>query len=125
VLQETFLYFLRKFPGFRLTANLKTFLYPAVRHLSIAARRKAARYQTTPWLTIQGQVGSTNQIEYSTDLSQTNWTVLTNLVVTASPYWFFDVGATAQGVAQPALPQRPRQDRASLGDGTIAQAPAE
>lgn len=48
VLQETFLYFLRKFPGFRLTANFKTFLYPAVRNLSIAARRKAARYQATP-----------------------------------------------------------------------------
>jgi RNA polymerase sigma-70 factor (ECF subfamily) len=48
VLQDTFLYFLKKFPGFRLTANLKTFLYPAVRNLSIAARRKAARYQATP-----------------------------------------------------------------------------
>jgi RNA polymerase sigma-70 factor (ECF subfamily) len=47
VLQETFLYFLRKFPGFRLTTNLKTFLYPAARNLSIAARRKAQRYQTT------------------------------------------------------------------------------
>jgi RNA polymerase sigma-70 factor (ECF subfamily) len=47
VLQETFLYFLKKFPGFRLTANLKTFLYPAVRNLSIAARRKAQRYQAT------------------------------------------------------------------------------
>ena len=47
VLQETFLYFLRKFPGFQLTANLKTFLYPAVRNLSIAARRKAERYQAT------------------------------------------------------------------------------
>jgi RNA polymerase sigma-70 factor (ECF subfamily) len=47
VLQETFLYFLKKFPGFRLTANLKTFLYPAVRNLSIAARRKAARFQST------------------------------------------------------------------------------
>lgn len=47
VLQETFLYFLRKFPGFKLTANLKTFLYPAVRHLSLAARSKAARYQAT------------------------------------------------------------------------------
>jgi RNA polymerase sigma-70 factor (ECF subfamily) len=47
VMQETFLYLLRKFPGFRLTANLKTFLYPAVRHLAIAARRKAARYQAT------------------------------------------------------------------------------
>ncbi len=47
VMQETFLYFLKKFPGFRLTANLKTFLYPAVKHLSIAARRKAGRYQST------------------------------------------------------------------------------
>jgi len=47
VLQETFLYFLRKFPGFSLTANLKTFLYPAVRNLTIAARRKAGRYQST------------------------------------------------------------------------------
>jgi RNA polymerase sigma-70 factor (ECF subfamily) len=46
VMQEVFLYFLKKFPGFRLTANLKTFLYPAVRNLSIAARRKAARFQT-------------------------------------------------------------------------------
>jgi RNA polymerase sigma-70 factor, ECF subfamily len=48
VMQETFLYFLKKFPGFRLTAQLKTFLYPAVRNLSIAARRKASRYQATP-----------------------------------------------------------------------------
>ena len=47
VMQETFLYLLRKFPGFHLTANLKTFLYPAVRNLSIAARRKNARYQAT------------------------------------------------------------------------------
>ena len=47
VMQETFLYFLKKFPGFRLTANLKTFLYPAVRNLSIAARRKSQRYQAT------------------------------------------------------------------------------
>src|SRR6266850_1906200 len=47
VMQETFLYFLKKFPGFRLTANFKTFLYPAVRNLSIAARRKAQRYQST------------------------------------------------------------------------------
>jgi RNA polymerase sigma-70 factor, ECF subfamily len=47
VMQETFLYFLKKFPGFTLTANLKTFLYPAVKNLSIAARRKANRYQST------------------------------------------------------------------------------
>jgi len=48
VMQETFLYFLKKFPGFRLTANFKTFLYPAVRNLSLSARRKTARYQATP-----------------------------------------------------------------------------
>lgn len=48
VLQETFLYVLKKFPGFRLTANFKTFLYPAVRNYSIAARRKTARYQSSP-----------------------------------------------------------------------------
>jgi RNA polymerase sigma-70 factor, ECF subfamily len=47
VLQETFLYFLKKFPGFRLTAQLKTFLYPAVRNLSIAASRKTYRYQSS------------------------------------------------------------------------------
>jgi RNA polymerase sigma-70 factor, ECF subfamily len=47
VLQETFLYFVQKFPGFVLTANLKTFLYPAVKNLSIDARRKSVRYQST------------------------------------------------------------------------------
>ena len=47
VLQETFIYLLKKFPGFRLTAQLKTFLYPAVRNLSIAARRKNERFQSS------------------------------------------------------------------------------
>jgi RNA polymerase sigma-70 factor, ECF subfamily len=44
ILQETFLYFSKKFPGFRLTAKLTTFLYPAVRNYSIAARRKRERF---------------------------------------------------------------------------------
>lgn len=43
VLQETFAYFARKFPGFELTAALTTFLYPAVKNFSIAARRKRQR----------------------------------------------------------------------------------
>ena len=43
VLQETFGYFARKFPGFQLTAALTTFLYPAVRNFSIAARKKRQR----------------------------------------------------------------------------------
>ena len=44
VMQETFLYFVKKFPGFKLTSQLKTFLYPAVRNLSIAARRQRDRF---------------------------------------------------------------------------------
>jgi RNA polymerase sigma-70 factor (ECF subfamily) len=40
VLQETFLYLLGKFPGLHLTASLTTFLYPAVKHLSLNLRRR-------------------------------------------------------------------------------------
>ncbi|MGQ0628901.1 MAG: RNA polymerase sigma factor [Phycisphaerales bacterium] len=40
VMQETFEYLLRKFPGFTLTARLTTFLYPAVRHNAMALARK-------------------------------------------------------------------------------------
>ena len=43
VLQETFAYFVRKFPGFELTAAVTTFLYPAVKNLSLAARRRRLR----------------------------------------------------------------------------------
>lgn len=44
VLQETFAYLFRKFPGFVLTARMTTFLYPVVKNLSIAARRKRQRH---------------------------------------------------------------------------------
>ena len=44
VLQETFLYLLKKFPGLRLTARMTTLLYPVVKNLSIAARRRNQRY---------------------------------------------------------------------------------
>jgi RNA polymerase sigma-70 factor, ECF subfamily len=40
VLQETFEYFFGKFPGFELRSALMTFLYPAVKHLSMSRRRK-------------------------------------------------------------------------------------
>jgi RNA polymerase sigma-70 factor (ECF subfamily) len=43
VLQETFLYLVRKFPGFTLTCQLRSFLYPAVKNLSLSARRKTDR----------------------------------------------------------------------------------
>src|SRR3954463_11935973 len=47
VLQDTFAYVFRKFPGFRLTASMTTFLYPVVKNLSIAARRKRMRMVST------------------------------------------------------------------------------
>ncbi|MBI1372920.1 MAG: sigma-70 family RNA polymerase sigma factor [Phycisphaera sp.] len=43
VLQDTFTYVLRKFPGFALTARFTTFLYPVVRHVAIANQKKARR----------------------------------------------------------------------------------
>lgn len=43
VLQDTFAYLYRKFPGFRLTSSVATFLYPAVRNLSLEVRRKRQR----------------------------------------------------------------------------------
>lgn len=46
VLQEAFLYLLRKTPGFRLTCQFRSFLYPAVKNLSLAARHKAERCQS-------------------------------------------------------------------------------
>jgi formylglycine-generating enzyme required for sulfatase activity len=47
----------------------------------------------TPQFAIQSDLGITNQIQYCTNLSQTNWVVLTNLLVEQSPYGFVDAGA--------------------------------
>ena len=44
VTQETFIYLLSKFPDFKLTSRLTTFLYPAVKNISIAVRRKSAKF---------------------------------------------------------------------------------
>jgi RNA polymerase sigma-70 factor (ECF subfamily) len=44
VLQEVFVYFMKKFPGFELRCELKTFLYPAVRNVALGMRKKADRY---------------------------------------------------------------------------------
>ncbi len=43
VMQETFSYVFGKCPSLRLTARMTTFLYPVIRNLSIAARRKRNR----------------------------------------------------------------------------------
>lgn len=44
VLQETFIYLVRKRPKLYLSGRMTTFLYPVVKHLALAARRKRGRY---------------------------------------------------------------------------------
>lgn len=48
-----------------------------------------------PRLTIQSDLGITNQILYSAALYPSNWVALTNLFVTQSPYGFTDSSATS------------------------------
>lgn len=43
--QDSFVYFYKKFPGFVLTAKLTTFLYPVVKHNALNAKAKARRAQ--------------------------------------------------------------------------------
>ena len=43
VMQDAFLQLLGRFPGFRLTARMRTFLYPVVKHLALDRLRKARR----------------------------------------------------------------------------------
>ncbi len=43
VLQDTFEYLLGKLPGFRLHSDMRTFLYPIVRHIAISMQRQARR----------------------------------------------------------------------------------
>ncbi len=45
VLQEAFLYLLKKFPGFTLRAKFTTFLYPVIRNLALNVRKKSQRYE--------------------------------------------------------------------------------
>ncbi|MHC4664844.1 MAG: RNA polymerase sigma factor [Planctomycetota bacterium] len=44
VLQETFIYLLKKFPHFQLTASMTTFLYPVVKHVSLGIRARSRRH---------------------------------------------------------------------------------
>jgi RNA polymerase sigma-70 factor (ECF subfamily) len=44
VAQDAFMYLLGKFPGFRLSAKLTTFLYPAVKHIAIRKRDRSRRH---------------------------------------------------------------------------------
>jgi len=44
VMQDAFLQLLGRFPGFRLTARLRTFLYPVVKHLALDRLRRSRRH---------------------------------------------------------------------------------
>jgi formylglycine-generating enzyme required for sulfatase activity len=48
-------------------------------------------------LVISSQLGLTNVVEYSDSFSQPEWTTLTNLLVTQTPYLAFDPGVASQG----------------------------
>lgn len=48
VLQDTFCYFISKFPGFELTCELRTFLYPVIRNLSLNFIKKSRRMEGGP-----------------------------------------------------------------------------
>jgi RNA polymerase sigma-70 factor (ECF subfamily) len=64
VLQETFAYVFRKFPRFRLTASMTTFLYPVVKNLSIAARRKRNRLAQFPDEAASPQVAARTSVDH-------------------------------------------------------------
>jgi RNA polymerase sigma-70 factor (ECF subfamily) len=54
VLQEVFAYFFSKFPGFELSSQLKTFLYPVIRNQSLARLRK--RRPSVPLESVLGEL---------------------------------------------------------------------
>jgi len=60
VLQETYLYFFSKFPGFELRASLRGFLYPVVKHSSITVirrRRQLVDLESRRSVEAAGEVG--------------------------------------------------------------------
>ncbi len=69
--------------------------------LTIGALARAAspatklEMQSFPVLKLTGEVGTTNQLQYLTDMGQTNaWNVLTNIILTNNPQFFVDASAT-------------------------------
>ena len=70
--QDSFVYFYKKFPGFTLTAKLTTFLYPVVKHNALSLKQKAKRAQgDTSDEVLQSQQGPDNdpaQSESADDL---------------------------------------------------------
>ena len=65
VLQETFTYLLSKFPGFELTSSMTTFLYPAVRHISITICSKKTRIKSEENILDEPQESASQETELS------------------------------------------------------------
>jgi len=65
VLQETFTYLLGKFPDFELTSSMTTFLYPAVRHISITISSKKNRIKSEEDISIEPQEPASQEAELS------------------------------------------------------------
>lgn len=77
-LQETFTYLLGKFPGFELTCSMTTFLYPAVKHISLTICNKNRRFATEKEPQNNSTIPAYNpQDEHLSDLSA----VLNNLPI--------------------------------------------
>jgi formylglycine-generating enzyme required for sulfatase activity len=67
----------------------------AITILGSAIAATQLEIQSVPMLKLTGEVGTTNQIQYVTELGQTNaWNVLTNIVLTNSPQFYVDTSAT-------------------------------
>lgn len=69
VLQDTFAYLLGKFPGFRLSARMTTFLYPVVRNLSLAMLRKRKRYVSDAEIAQEAAARSAERGSFREELS--------------------------------------------------------
>ena len=65
VLQETFIYLLGKFPGFKLTASMTTFLYPVVKNISLTIRSKSRRFTSGEEILSGITVPTSNEINSS------------------------------------------------------------
>jgi len=78
----------------------------------------------SPQMTILGEVGTTNQLLCATNLGQTNWAVVTNMVVAQNPYTFVDTFSSPgpqrfYRVVDPNWPTNPPPNLALIPAGTF------
>lgn len=69
---------------FNLSATLSYDVFPNSGSLAIAEY---------PGIQISGTIGGEYQIQYATNLTSGSWSILTNVVLTNSPFLFFDTNS--------------------------------